>query len=299
MIHGPPGQSVVIGFNPGSGSGNRSARVEDLANRLVQAGLRVETSDSIDESIAIGIREYNAGSLRAFVVGGGDGTLRVMAEKLPAGVPIAVFPLGTENLLAGYLGLDRRAETVVAAVLGGQERWLDAGSANGRLFLVMASCGFDADVVERMHRGRQGNITRLSWLLPTARSVWNYRFPRLLIQPDRGEEISSHRWAFVFNVPRYAMKLNMAPDADPADGMLDLCTFRRGGLFHGLAYIAAVLLGKHRRWTGGVQRRIQSIAIRSAEPVAFQLDGDPGGYLPVAIEVLPKRVRILVPPDRT
>jgi diacylglycerol kinase family enzyme len=31
------------------------------------------------------------------------------------------------------------------------------------------------------------------------------------------------------------------------------------------------------------------------DPVPYQLDGDPGGWLPLKIEVLPRRMTVLVP----
>jgi diacylglycerol kinase family enzyme len=35
--------------------------------------------------------------------------------------------------------------------------------------------------------------------------------------------------------------------------------------------------------------------ITSDEPVPFQLDGDPGGFLPLEIEIIPNRFTFLVP----
>ena len=46
-----------------------------------------------------------AGTLRAVVAAGGDGTIRLIAKRTPPGTPLAVLPLGTENLLARYLEL--------------------------------------------------------------------------------------------------------------------------------------------------------------------------------------------------
>jgi diacylglycerol kinase (ATP) len=37
------------------------------------------------------------------------------------------------------------------------------------------------------------------------------------------------------------------------------------------------------------------VRIESDVPVPYQLDGDPGGYLPLEIEVLPNRLTLIVP----
>ncbi len=44
--------------------------------------------------------------------------------------------------------------------------------------------------------------------------------------------------------------------------------------------------------------RADKVRFTSDEKVAYQLDGDPGGVLPVEVEVLPKRLTLLVPSDR-
>jgi len=38
--------------------------------------------------------------------------------------------------------------------------------------------------------------------------------------------------------------------------------------------------------------------VAATRPAAFQLDGDPGGELPVEIRVLPARLRLVVDPDQ-
>lgn len=291
-------RGVVIGFNPGSGSGDRRAKVERLAGLLADQGLDVQLTTEIGQAADWAIAGHNAGSLRAFVAVGGDGTVRTMAELLPAGLPIVIHPLGTENLLARHLGIDRSESAVVASVLRGEDRWLDAGQANGQLFLVMASCGFDADVVHRTHGRRKGHIQRWNYLLPALESIWNYPYAPLHVSVGEGETLRPARWAFVFNVPRYALNMPIVHDADPEDGLLDVCTFRRGSLLPGLAYIATIFLRRHRAWTTTQLVRSASILIESPEPVPYQLDGDPGGWLPLRLQALPGRVRFLVAPKQ-
>ena len=106
------------------------------------------------------------------------------------------------------------------------------------------------------------------------------------------------RWLFAFNLPCYGAGLQIAPEADGADGLLDVCTFRHGGLWHGLYYTAAVLAGTHHWLTDFARRRAGRFRVTSDSKVPYQLDGDPGGFLPVEIEVLPKRLTLVVPQEK-
>jgi diacylglycerol kinase family enzyme len=79
---------------------------------------------------------------------------------------------------------------------------------------------------------------------------------------------------------------------------LDVCTFCHGGLWHGLYYTAAILTGTHRWLTDFAQRRIGRLRVTSESKVPYQLDGDPGGFLPVEIEVVPNRLTLVVPKEK-
>ena len=55
-------------------------------------------------------------------------------------------------------------------------------------------------------------------------------------------------------------------------------------------YFVGVLFGWHRAWRDTHVEQVTQISIESDEPVPYQLDGDPGGELPVTIRVLPGRL---------
>ncbi len=291
-------RSVLICRNPKSGASDRQAIVDRLAAALIDHGLDVQAIDSVDELCEL-TRQYSAaGSLRTVVAAGGDGTVSMLVNILPASVPLTVFPLGTANLLARYLGASADIEKTAKTIVDGRTVLLDAGKANDRLFLVVASCGFDADVVDRIHATRKGHITYLSYGLPIIRSICKYRFPRMEFSAD-GETLDPARWAFVFNLPQYAMDLRLIEEADGQDGQLDLCTFRDGGFLNGLGYFFAVLFRRHRKMAAASFTQFHQLRIEANSHVPFELDGDPGGYLPVEISVLPARVRFLVSDEWT
>ncbi|MEL7496685.1 MAG: diacylglycerol kinase family protein [Planctomycetota bacterium] len=308
----PDRDLVLISRNPKSGASNQSRLVDDLAGRLHQSGLSVIMLTDVDQVVAmveqVEQQDLNESSsskpnhpsgqrskLRAVVAAGGDGTVSLLANRLPKGTPLAILPLGTENLLAKHLKINADVERVAQMILDLKTTQLDAGQANGKLFLVMASCGFDADVVQRLHANRTGHIRHWSYALPIIRSIRKYRYPTIRISIDGQPPSIESKWAFIFNVPRYAMNLPIVAEADPTDGKLDVCTFRGRGLLKGLYYFFAVWLGKHRFWTNSQTHQFQTLRLESDEPVPFQLDGDPGGTLPLEVKVLPNHLTFVVP----
>ena len=105
---------------------------------------------------------------------------------------------------------------------------------------------------------------------------------------------SMARWVFVVNLPRYAGGLSFAPQASGTDGLLDVCTFKEGSLISGLMYLGGVMLGQHEGMQDFTHVQTRRLRVESAGNAPFQLDGDPGGDLPVEFRVLPGRIRLLV-----
>ncbi|WP_153558368.1 diacylglycerol/lipid kinase family protein [Roseimaritima sediminicola] len=306
-------ETVLICTSPRAGSGRGRERIPQLVQRLASEGYRVVCSDQIPEILAT-IRQTDPRRLRAVIPAGGDGTINLVADRTPPGTPLVPFPLGTENLLSRYFGFTPDPQATVRTVRqGALQRW-DAGRANGKLFLVMASCGFDAEVVRAMHLTRRGHIGRWSYAKPIARAVRRYRYPHIRVRPwsaqaDREglEDLPAGqhsedadgwdcRWAMVFNLPLYGGGLRIEPDAVGNDGLLDMCALQYGSTLSTLRYVAGVFAGRHHRWKDVRRQRARRWTLSSDVRVSYQLDGDYGGRLPLELECLPERLTLRVPP---
>jgi diacylglycerol kinase family enzyme len=174
---------------------------------------------------------------------------------------------------------------------------------NERLFLLMLGCGFDAEVVGRLHAYRTGPISRWSYARPILESMRAYKYPKLSVTcyDAAGQALAEPqdaRWAFVFNFPFYALGLEICNDADPRDGTLDVITFPGRTVWQGLFHLVAVLLGRHRRQRGVEVLRAARLRIAAEHPVPIQLDGDPAGHLPVDVRVLPNHWTAVIPEHR-
>lgn len=312
----PDLRHVVVSVNPKAGARSADARVARLVQLLRENRFEVAVFTNLDEIAHEANRLFNERRLRAMIAVGGDGTAAELVNRTVPGLPLAIFPAGNENLLARYFNLSPTPEECCRSVVEGALLRRDAGRAGGRIFLIMVGCGFDAAVVHSLHLNRTGHVSNASYFNPIMASIRHYDYPELRVywcdgsvakvdaavpsEPgDAAESVSDGvRWLFAFNLPCYGAGLQIAPEADGSDGLLDICTFRHGGLWHGLYYTAAVLTGTHQRLTDFTRRRVAWLRVTSESKVPYQLDGDPGGFLPVEIEVLPKRLTLIVPQEK-
>ncbi len=314
-----------MSVNPKAGAWSAENRVAHLVQLLRKQDLEVAVLSSLDEIAGEANRLFAEGRLRALIAVGGDGTAAELVNRTLPGLPLTVFPAGNENLLARHFGLGPTPEECCRTVVDGAVVQRDAGRADRRIFLIMAGCGFDAEVVHSLHLHRSGHVTTASYFNPIMASIRHYEYPELQVywngdgvartgvpndqvlgnqagnrEPSQPLETISNgiRWLFAFNLPCYGGGLQIAPEADGADGLLDVCTFRHGGLWHGLYYTAAVMAGTHQWLTDFARRRVGRFRVTSNSKVPYQLDGDPGGFLPVEIEVLPNRLTLVVPQEK-
>ena len=288
-------------------------RAEELRTCLQYKGFTVDFLTDLNEVTEKANAFHAAGVLRALVGVGGDGTAATLVNRTKPGTPITLLSAGTANLLSKHYRLPPQPEKLAEMIETGAARTFDAGLARfgntERLFLVMVSCGFDAHVVNGVHayreeRYRQGHakgahISYLSYIKPMLTSMRRYKFPLMTIEclDEPNLVWSDVRWAFMFNINRYAWGLPLAPYAKENDGKLDHVLFRGGTPFHGAVYTAlGQCFSLHRFLPTARLGQRTRYRITSEVPIPFQMDGDPAGELPLELEIVPNRVNLLVPP---
>src|SRR5690606_10591906 len=107
------------------------------------------------------------------IVAGGDGTVRAVADVVHgSGIPIALIPTGTGNLLARDLGISLGdIEGDIEAAFTGATRAVDVGGARRHGFGVMAGMGLDAEMAEHTSSLAKKHLGWLAYVTPIARSV--------------------------------------------------------------------------------------------------------------------------------
>ncbi len=292
-----PGREVLLLANPVAGSRGQRYHVQELAHALRARGLGATLCWDREELPAL-VRA-RAGRLRCIVVAGGDGTLNEVLNRAP-GVPVAILPLGNENLVARHFRLGRSASRLAGAIATAPARHLDlarlaAPGQHGRFFSLMAGIGIDAQVVHDVHRDRRGHVNKLTYALAALHSLGSYRFPAITVDvAETGERLCGAA-VFLFNLPVYGLGLPIATQALADDGWLDLFVFERPGLLHLARYLAAILRGRQARLADVHHRRVRRVHLFSDPPAPVQTDGDPAGSLPVTIEVAPAALTLLLP----
>ncbi len=285
---------VAIQRNPTSGSGKQRELVLELITALRQRGLRPRVFARRERLQAKLADPTARESLVGIVAAGGDGTVGDAVNRYPA-VPIGILPLGTENLLAKYLGIEPSGQQVAELIASNSRRTLDVGQLNGQRFTLMASCGFDADVVHRLQARRRGNIHHWSYLRPMFDTIRNYAHPPLQVFVDDERQPRTARLVMVVNLPAYALGIQFAREASGQDGLFDVRLFAHGSTFQMVRYLSHVVAGRHEQLPDVACLRASRLRVVSDPAVPWQVDGDPAGFTPAELSVLPSALEVFAP----
>ncbi|MBO6755258.1 MAG: diacylglycerol kinase family lipid kinase [Roseibium sp.] len=291
----PAPKSVLIMANPTAG-GYRQKVLDKVRRELTASGFDVRlhlTSHAGEIGDVCADPSLRIGTL---VIAGGDGSVNEAMTGLqahPAPPALAVIPFGTANVLAHELGLPRRAKAVARAIAAHQVRPLHAGRANGHPFVLMASAGFDAEVVHAMPLSLKRRFGKLAYVLIALKTGFPRQSPDLFVHLQ--DETLAGKLVVVTNGRYYGGPFSVCPEACVCDPGLHLLVLEKDDPLSLMRFSAALLLGRVHKTRGVVAKTIQRARLTAAKPVAAQIDGDPFGTTPILVEAGGPTLDIIVP----
>jgi YegS/Rv2252/BmrU family lipid kinase len=198
----------------GEAAARHGWRAEFLVTEKAEAGVSAANSAALD-------------GIDLVVAVGGDGTVRGCAEGLArTGVPLAIVPHGTANLLARTLGVPRHPKAALGVALavtpdaGGVDRTIDLAVADEVPFTAMAGMGLDAAVVAGTRLKHQ-----FGWLAYAMSGAVHLTLPpaRFSIRLDGGAPVErTARSVVVGNSGLLPGGFSLLPHARLDDGLLDV-----------------------------------------------------------------------------
>ena len=308
MSGSPLGRTLLVA-NPAAHSG-RGAEGAEFARRFLGSyssatdGYDVRLTSSPGEATSLAARAVGYDTL---VVLGGDGVIHEVVcglmslprERRPR---LAVLPLGSGNDYARTLGMARNdVEAAFAQIVRGTPRSVDVGRVNGTYFAETLSFGLDAAIAldttarraaDTSQEGEALFVTSGLKILSRARKGFACK-----ASFDGGEprELSPHIFAFQIG-PSYGGGFRICPDADPTDGLLDVClNVRKPALPHLLALFGLARSGRHVH-----SRAVETLQVRRAqlefvEKPPCQVDGEALEGTSFSIDVVPAALSVIFP----
>ncbi|MGV3721616.1 MAG: diacylglycerol/lipid kinase family protein [Actinomycetota bacterium] len=294
-------QRVSLLGNPAAGCGRGGAALERAEQAILARGVQPEVLRTERSGHAVELARGAAESgVDALFVLGGDGTIRDAVEgllttregtRLPA---LAILPGGTGNDLVRTLRIpvDLQQALDIALALNGAE--LGVWDWNGTPFVNVAGVGLDAAVASVVNRKPRRIKGTLGYLLAALATLPRFEPTEISLRlPDR--EWTGRVWLVAFGNGRcYGGGMQIAPDADPCDGLLDIVVVEAMARWELLSQLPGLFSGKHVRHRRVHVFRAEWVEVNgTAQEVT--LDGELVGCVPGVVQRSSRRIRVRVP----
>jgi len=298
-VTGGASADVALIVNPTAGKGRASKVVASVAGRLREGGANVSILIGHDAADAIALgRKAVFDGVDAVVALGGDGMAH-LALNAVAGTdtPLGIVPAGTGNDLAASLKLPMKDPVAAAGVIADRLKngaaWpMDAVRVGDKWFGCVLGAGFDSKVNDRANR--------MTW--PRGRMRYNIAMVaelgvftpvqfRITFDDDEPWETEAMLVA-VGNAKSYGAGMQICPDADLTDGLVDVTVIGPISKFELLRTFPKVFKGTHVTHPAVTTRRAKVVALE-AEGVTAYADGEFLADLPIRCECVPGAVLIL------
>ena len=209
---------------------------------------------------------------------GGDGTVHEVANGLlrtDTDAALGVIPVGSGNDFAKILGVyGYDPIRAVARLVTARSRRYDAGRVLGEWFINSVGFGFGPAVVQT--RNRMTHLRGfLSYLVPIVRTFFKFEPPVFDIAAPGFRERGYMMMVEVCNGTTAGGSYRFAPDADPADGKMDVCVIRRVSLPRFLVALPRMLRGTHTAMREVAMVKTAKLVVRTPEqPLVVHVDGE-------------------------
>jgi len=290
--------ALVTNPRAGNGKGMRAARQAQAVLR--EAGWRVAIAATEGPGDGTRLAEQAAGALCGVVLAcGGDGTLsEVLAGLRGTTVVAGVIPAGTGNDFCRTVGIHPDPARAARQLLEGEIAAVDmlAVGDSTLLSVNIVGTGFDARVAQRINRRRRLTAGRLAYLSAVGQELLRYRPGAFRVEADGMQWEGPALLVAVANARSYGAGMLIAPQARIDDGLLDVVVVEDMGRWAFLRAFPRVFRGAHldhpavHTWQG------REVTVTSlGDPMPVLVDGDIRCETPLAIRVIPRAARMLLP----
>ena len=277
---------VSLLVNPRAGGGRAGPVSKAVVAYLRDLGVKIEVlAPTSPEGALEAARQVSAMGAERLLVVGGDGLIRLAASALAGGTTVlGIVAAGTGNDAA-------RALSLLDGSLEEQVQWaladpvpIDLVVGSGQPVVTSAVCGFPTTVNERANRMRfpkAASRYTLATLLEIPRMApAHYR----LVLDGEALEIGAAA-IVVANTAYFGGGMRICPEADPTDGVIDVCVIGDLGRLDLLRSLQQVRTGRHVDHPKVAMYRAGVVGVEGVGPV--RADGEPLGDLPVVLRADP------------
>jgi len=291
--------------NPAAGGGRSAKLAGPALARLREGGIAVDVIASTGQGHAVELaREGYSQGYRRFIAVGGDGTAHEILNGIfsggspPKRISLGFLPLGTGNSFLRDFTNDG-VESSLQAILADRKRPVDLirlTHAGGQIYSFnLLSVGFTADVGALTNRYFK-SLGHLGYLLGVFVRIAQLRRCAFALRCDDDKDWDERRCLFLtFNNSKYTGgTMLIAPNADPADGLIEFVRWGPIGRFGLMRMLSRLYDGTHIQHPLATRRGVRHVEFNVPVPVDVMIDGEIATLECRSLDIMPAAVDIYI-----
>lgn len=302
-------------LNPTAGSGGAARKKAAITRALTRGGAAPELVDTQGPGDAGRlVREARRDGVECVVLVGGDGTLNDAVQgflepdgSVAQGPALGLIPSGTGGDFRRTFQLGDAVEEAAERILSASPRPLDLGllTVTGhdgqplrRAFINITSFGIGGLTDRIVNSTPKWMGGKAAFFSGTLRAMLVYKNAPVRVRVDGAVWLESP----IFNVALangrfFGGGMMIAPDADPADGLLDVVALKDLSKLQSSLLAQHIYEGKHLSRPGVSVTRgkvIEAEPLSAGTEVLVDMDGETPGRLPLRAELAPAALSLRV-----
>lgn len=294
-------------FNPVSGRGKIAKKLSRIVRTLERKYESVDTYATGNAGDMARAAAEAAEKYDALIFAGGDGSFNEVVQGVAeaARMPeLGYIPCGTVNDVAHSLGIPKSVRRALRIILTGDNALLDCMKINDRYAIYIVAAGAFTSATYSTPQELKHQIGRIAYGVEGLRK--NMKFEVFGIDVNGGAVRERTDCVFVALMNgRYVAGMRLNGRASMADGKIEAAVIRqckKPNLFQKVrAYISLAslfLFGYNVREKNITRFEGSHFEIDAGDSVVWNFDGEKGVAGSIVVDVLPKRLNVIVPKGR-
>ncbi len=296
--------NCIFIYNPVGGKGKIEKKKAYILKELREKYDEVEVCATQCAGDMTRIARESVGKYDAIIFAGGDGSFNELLqgvgdfEERPV---LGYIPSGTVNDVAHSLKIPKSIKKALRVIKTGRVEEIDCMRANDRYAIYVVTTGAFTSATYNTSQSKKNHVGRIAYGMEGLRHNLNFQsFP--ITCKGAGTCVQTEGVLIAFINSRYVAGFKMNKRADLQDGEMEVAIIegqKKRNIFKRIGSLFAIaglfLFGYRAKIRNVTHLKGNAFDVELADDIVWNIDGEKGFGGSIHIEVIPKKVRILVP----
>jgi diacylglycerol kinase (ATP) len=278
-------------INPKSGKGAIRNTISLIKRRFRYYELEIKITKKQGDAITYARKSKSD----VVIAAGGDGTVNevingIMQKRFSA-PRLGVLPLGTSNMVARSLGIQKNLNKAIDTILYNRRKDFDVGRVNDRYFAIACGIGLDAHAYKNVEPKIKKMFGEIAYPISFFKTVFNYKADLLTVKAN-GQTYKGY-YVLVCNIAKFKNLLQIVPDSRDDDGLFDVIILKKRNFPDLLRYVFGLATKQVHKFKDVDSIKTKKLEVLSNKGVIAHADAEIIGKTPVKLKIYEKALEII------